>query len=137
MQAVAASLAYSGATETAEKVHFFVGLDKNFYGYATDMYHRTFNDPRVRLRELLGTIAAPLSKDTPELQAADLLAHCLYSDYLAFSAKTKRKTEITRLLIRNRRQRIELFDKGKLHELLEAYKTDALEKTGRLPPFLD
>jgi hypothetical protein len=74
MYSVAASLAHSGAPETGQRVHFIVGLDKNFYGYATDMYRLSFNDPRVRLRHLLGSITAPLSKDTPELQAADFLA---------------------------------------------------------------
>ncbi len=137
MYSVAASLAHSGATESAEKVHFFVGLDKTFSDYAKYMYERTFTDPRISLNHLLGTIAFPLSKETPQLQAADLLAHCLYSDYMAFTGKARRKTGITRLLIRNRRQRIELFDSEKLQELLEAYKADALVKTGRLPPFLD
>jgi hypothetical protein len=139
MFSVAASLAHSGATETGEKVHFFVGLDKTFSDYAKDMYKRTFTDPRIRLSHLLGTIAFPLSKDTPQLQAADLLAHRLYSDYMAFlrGDKPKKTLSITRLLIRNRRQELELFDAAKLRELLEQYKADAIAKTGRTPPFLD
>jgi len=139
MLSVAASLAHSGATETAEKVHFFVGLDKTFSDYATDMYNRIRTDPRIarRFRHLLGTLAFPLSKDTPQLQAADLLVHRLYSDCMAFLKQARPLHRITSLLIRNQRQDFELFDRRKLQELLEQYKADSIATTGRTPPFLD
>jgi len=137
MYSVAASLAHSGAPEIGEKVHFFVGLDKSFSDYAKDMYNRTFTAPQIKLSHLLGAIAFPLSKDTPQLQAADLLAHQLYREYMAFLRGARRRTGITRLLMRNQRQRFELFDAAKLQEILAEYKADAVDKTGRTPPFLE
>jgi len=135
---VAASLAHSGATETAKKVHFFVGLDRSWSGYAKEMYYGIARDQRVgpMFRHLLGTISFPLSKDTPELQAADLLAYRLYSDYLAFIRKAKRMPRITKLLAKNRRQNFELFDAEKLLEIVEQYKAEALADMGKLPKFL-
>ena len=137
MFSVAASLAHSGAPESGKKVHFFVGLDKSFSGYAKEMYDRSFTAPQVKLSHLLGTIAFPLSKDTPQLQAADLLAHQLHREYMAFLRGAKRRMETTRLLLHNQRQRVELFGAQKLQEILEEYKADAFVKTGRTPPFLD
>lgn len=63
-----------------DKVHFFVGLDRTFSGYATELQNNLLNDSRIpeSLRSRLGTIAYPSSKDTPGIQAADLLAYRMY-----------------------------------------------------------
>jgi hypothetical protein len=65
---------------SVDKIHFFVGLDRSFHEYASDLYKHTLVDDRLEEshRDLLGTIAYPLSKDTPGIQAADLLAYRLY-----------------------------------------------------------
>jgi hypothetical protein len=134
---LSASLARSGAAEVAEKVHFFVGLDRTLSGYARDLYRRALEDPRVRepFRNLFGTLSFPLSKDTPQLQAADLLAHRLYSDYMQSLNGSKPTGEITRLLVRNQRQVFELLDTPTLEELLEQYmKQYKAEDRKDLPP---
>jgi hypothetical protein len=63
-----------------DKIHFFAGLDRTFYGYANALFKLSLIDERLpkEIRNLLGTIAYPLAKDTPGLQAADLLCNRLY-----------------------------------------------------------
>jgi hypothetical protein len=59
--------------------HFFVGVERPFYGYATDMFDVLKNGPNTgNYRERLGNIAAPLAKETPQLQAADFFAYMAY-----------------------------------------------------------
>jgi len=65
----------------AEKLHYFVGIDRTFHGYAAELYKFLMVDERIEpaLRNRLGgTILNPLAKDTPGLQAADLLANRIY-----------------------------------------------------------
>lgn len=62
------------------KAHFFFGVDKQLYGYANELFKKLWNDPLAPFRERIGTVAAPLAKETPPLQAADLLAHLTYVD---------------------------------------------------------
>ena len=57
------------------KAHFFFGLDRPFAKYAQALYKLIAEKPfDIRNRERLGDIAFPLAKQTPHLQAADLLA---------------------------------------------------------------
>ena len=65
---------------TEHKMHVFAGLDRTFSEYARELYEFFAVDERLDkpIREALGTIAFPLAKDTPGLQAADLLAYRLY-----------------------------------------------------------
>jgi hypothetical protein len=81
---VLGSARLSGAN-AVDKIHFFAGLDKNFYKYATELYKFLLEDERLdeSLRSLLGGIEYPLSKDTPGIQAADLLVNRLYRYALA------------------------------------------------------
>lgn len=62
------------------KLHVFAGLDRTFSGYAKELYEFFAVDERLEkaIRDSLGTIAFPLAKDTPGIQAADLLAYRLY-----------------------------------------------------------
>jgi len=60
------------------KAHFFFGLDRPFGKYAAALYKILKTGPTltsVAFRERLGDIAFPLAKETPQLQAADLLAY--------------------------------------------------------------
>jgi Protein of unknown function (DUF3800) len=74
-------LGASALCKTPEtKIHFAVGLDRTFYGYAGELFKTLIEDERIpdSLRSRLGTIVNPLSKDTPGIQAADLLSYRMY-----------------------------------------------------------
>ena len=108
---------YSGA---ADKIHFFVGLDRTFAKYAVVLYRSIMQDNRIEQRNLLGNIDFPLSKDTPQLQAADLLVYQLYKHNLARFEGTATKTKVLKLLLRNRKpqQSFRVFDANELAELV-------------------
>lgn len=69
------SAKYSG---TSDAIHFFAGLDRTFAGYARVLYKQLLKDGRLKCRPRLGTLSFPLSKDTPGIQAADLLVYQMY-----------------------------------------------------------
>jgi hypothetical protein len=62
------------------KLHCFAGLDRTFSEYADELFKILLADDRIApdLRDRLGTISYPLSKETPGIQAADLLTNRLY-----------------------------------------------------------
>jgi hypothetical protein len=68
-----------------DKIHISVGLDRTFHGYASSLYKFLLVDERLpeSLRGRLGTLQNPLAKDTPGLQAADLIAKVMYDASLA------------------------------------------------------
>ena len=72
-----------------EKIHVFVGLDRTFHAYAADLYKNLYTDQRLpaSLINSLGTLSNPLAKDTPGLQAADLLAYQFYQRSLQILTK--------------------------------------------------
>jgi hypothetical protein len=66
------------------KVHFFFGLDRNFGDYAGALFsqakgniHHT-PESQWKNKKQLGDISFPMAAETPELQAADLLAYLTY-----------------------------------------------------------
>jgi hypothetical protein len=65
-----------------EKAHFFFGLDRPFAEYARAMFARIKTDGKHskawESKRRLGDPSFPMAKETPELQAADLLAHLTY-----------------------------------------------------------
>jgi hypothetical protein len=69
-----------GGASPSNLIHFFAGLDRNFSGYASELYKFFRTDERIPepLRRRLGQISYPLSKETPGIQAADLLAYRTY-----------------------------------------------------------
>lgn len=72
------------------RVHFFFGLDKPIAEYANGLLAQIKHDPVSPHRERLGMPSFPLVKETPPLQAADLLAQLTYQDTLErFSSKTQ------------------------------------------------
>lgn len=68
-----------------DKMHLFVGLDRTFQGYASELFRFLLIDDRLpeSLRSAFGTLVNPLAKDTPGLQAADLIAYTMYQASLA------------------------------------------------------
>jgi hypothetical protein len=62
------------------KANFFFGIDRQFYGHAANLFDGLLKDPIAPYRDRIGTVSAPLAKDNPQLQAADLLAHLTYLD---------------------------------------------------------
>jgi hypothetical protein len=68
------------------KAHFFFGIDRPFYGYASKLFEQMENGPRRgkvdNWKDRLGTPFAPRAKETPQLQAADFLANLTYHHML-------------------------------------------------------
>jgi len=64
------------------KAHFFFGLDRPFAQYATGLYSTLKNNGNHLYQDRFGDISFPLAKETPALQAADLMIHFLYLDML-------------------------------------------------------
>ena len=70
------------------KVHFFFGLGKPFADYATALLSQTKSNPLpMHCKDRLGEASYPLAKETPQLQAADLLVHLTYQHMLARHAE--------------------------------------------------
>lgn len=69
----------SNANST-DKIHFFVGTDRTLHDYASALFDYVLIDDRLdeSLRSKLGTLVNPRAKDTPGLQAADLLVYRMY-----------------------------------------------------------
>jgi hypothetical protein len=58
----------------SQTVHYFFGVDKKTAaGHALEMYRSFLTMPELACRHQLGNIDFPLSRNTPGLQAADLL----------------------------------------------------------------
>src|SRR6266850_2387043 len=85
------------------KVHFFVGLDKTFSGYARVLFEQIRNQEKLPYRHLLGDIDFPLSKQKPGLQAADLLVYQLYQHNRARFAGPAGMRPLLRRLLKNRK----------------------------------
>jgi hypothetical protein len=65
------------------KAHFFFGLDRPFGGYARALLAEIKENPfQINCKERLGDPAFPQAKETPHLQAADLLVHLTYQHML-------------------------------------------------------
>jgi hypothetical protein len=105
---------------TNDKVHFFAGLDKTFSKYATVLYREISVNPLLPASHLFGTIAFPLSKETPPLQAADLFVYQLYRHNVARFRGDVEKAEIFKRLLRNRKpqQAFLLFDTAELRRFI-------------------
>jgi hypothetical protein len=111
----------SGAPEH-DKIQCFAGLDRTFSGYATELYKFCATDPRIpeSLRSRLGGISYPLSKDTPGIQVADLLAYCMYQHSAELVKDGQKPTpELLRKLCKRakKKQHFTLFNSGAIREL--------------------
>jgi hypothetical protein len=133
----------SGANKV-EKIHFFAGLDRTFYEYANSLYRFILEDSRLptSIKSLLGQISYPLAKDTPGLQAADLLSNRLYRfalSQLEAGGNLPIPSLVTKLT-RNRKvgQRFELFDSARLHklEILGRQMYEELAQGGRVEKYI-
>ena len=122
----------------ADKIHFFVGLDRTFHEYASGLYKYIISD-QVRLpeklRNLLGQISYPMAKDTAGLQAADLLAYQLYQYALKANAAGKNiePTLLLKQLLYKRlpKQRFDLFDAKRFAGLIAQAK-DLFDKITKM-----
>jgi hypothetical protein len=70
-------------TKTGSKAHFFCGLNSQFSDYAKALFAQIKSKPLAPDSEWIskprvGDITFPMASETPELQAADLLAHLTY-----------------------------------------------------------
>lgn len=66
--------------EVGGRADFSFGVDRPFAGYAKELFKDIKADPIAPYRDRLGSISFPLAKETPQLQAADLLVHLTYLD---------------------------------------------------------
>lgn len=70
------------------RAHFFFGLDRTFGDYAAALFRlvkaKNKDDSRLEWskKNRLGDISFPMASETPELQAADLLAYLTYLHFL-------------------------------------------------------
>jgi hypothetical protein len=65
------------------KAHFSFGLDRPFGGYAASLLEEIKKNPfQINCKERLGDPSFPRAKETPSLQAADLLVHLTYQHML-------------------------------------------------------
>jgi hypothetical protein len=106
-----------------DKVHMFAGIDRTFSKYAEILYSQLRDDPRLsdEIRDHMGTLAFPLAKETPALQACDLLVYQLYRFQLARLKGPARKRPILTSLLKNRRpaQRFNLFKTSDFYGLVK------------------
>jgi hypothetical protein len=122
--------------EVGGKAHFFLGPDRQFANYATGLYLRLKNNPLFPHRERFGDVGFPLAKETPGLQAADLLVHILYLDTQNRVQTRLMHTlgtppELIRILIANVRHKEDLvYQDEKL--IRETLKLIPVEQRGEL-----
>jgi hypothetical protein len=125
------------ASGTKEKIHFFVGLDRSFSEYADGLYKYLLEDS-ARIpdlyRSVLGSINFPLAKETPGLQAADLLSYRLYryaQDILAAIEMRKRipLPPLLQRILKNKKphQRFDLLDGPRLRRISKDAQAMAAE----------
>jgi len=69
-------------SKPGNRVHFLLGLDRTFSGYARALYAQIKTKKSARTewvtKSALGDILFPMASETAELQAADLLSHLTY-----------------------------------------------------------
>jgi len=69
-------------TPVDAKAHFYFGLDRPFYRYATEMFKMIQERPDKEYSAKLGDAHLPQAKHTPQLQAADFLSYTTYRHML-------------------------------------------------------
>jgi hypothetical protein len=120
------------------KGHFFFGLDRAFSQYATGLYATLKNNgfyPR-QYQGRFGDIAFPLAKETPALQAADLMVHVVYQDMLEKLHENRlgsmaKPSDLIRLLLNNRRHTDDVVYQDE-HLMRETLKEIPIEQRGEL-----
>lgn len=63
---------------TGGKAKFAFDLNKNFKGYAQDLYYEVLKQTDVRVKDRLGEISFPTGQEAVQLQSADLLCYLNY-----------------------------------------------------------
>jgi hypothetical protein len=113
------SVRHSGGSD---KIHFFAGLDRTFSGYATEIYKKLLSNRQLKphIPKRLGQLSFPLSKNTPGIQAADMLVYQLYQLNKSRLIGNAAMRPILKSLIHNRHagQSFRLFMAKEFRELL-------------------
>jgi Protein of unknown function (DUF3800) len=118
------------------KAHFFFGVDSVFSKYATTIYSKLRDSGQHVYQERFGTIAYPDAKNTPALQAADLLVHMVYLDMVNRARQTAlysipKPSNLIRLLLNNMRHKDDVvFQDGNL--MRETLRQIPIEQRGEL-----
>jgi hypothetical protein len=118
------------------KTQFYFGLDRSFYSYASDLFHDM--KLKAQWREKLGNATLALAEETPELQAADVLAYLTYGhvkEHFGTNAwPVQPESKLAFLLRRaNTLEDFRYFHKAALQEQLEALRSE-FRVRGQPPP---
>lgn len=124
-----------------DTVHYFVGLDRTFFGYAKEFFNRIRDFSLLRNRQVMGDFSASPAKDTPGIQAADLLAYRLYQSNLSVLQTGKLNPDLLLgRLLRHKRpgQRFDLLRTADFSRIIDmtkaiyqAYRAEGLIKHGK------
>jgi hypothetical protein len=130
--------------KTGSRAHFFFGLDRHFSEYAGALFAQAkiniANNPQSewKHKKKLGDIAFPMASETPELQAADLLA---YLTYLHLTERIKagkgpmKPTGLLALCLKNIRSQNDhgFQQKNELAAILKTASARTTTKSGATP----
>jgi hypothetical protein len=114
-----------------EQVHFSFGIDRKFSQHALGLYNQLKDDPAYEHGHLMGTFLAPPSKDTPGLQAADMVCYLLYQSCLLQIGKKAKVPkgcgDVIKKLMRNRKDtnRDVLLGTKNFHEIADLARSRA------------
>jgi len=141
---IADSALISGANDM-DKVHLFAGLDRTFHKYASTLYKFILEDSRIAssIKSKLGQLSFPLAKDTPGIQAADLLAYRFYQLTKARIKEEKNLplTPLLEKLLKNRKpnQRFLMFDSVRFQQLEQQARKihDELTAKGAITKYIN
>jgi len=111
------------------EVHFSFGLASSFAGYAVQLMKQIQADPLAPYRDRIGSVSFPPAKDTPPLQAADLLSHLTYLDVqerIATNGWDKHPTGLLKMCLANRLMQDDTvyYNKACIEETLIAPRLD-------------
>jgi hypothetical protein len=121
------------------KAQFFFGLDRNFFGYARDIFEQikvsdvqSAESGPWAWKQRLGDPSFPLAKETPQLQIADFLSHLTYHHMLSAGERVGMvpPSPLLERCIQNRRSNEDFYFSNKQN--LEA----ALRNAAALSTFL-
>lgn len=110
-------------TKPGRKANFFFGLDKPMAKYAKVMFtqvktQKLWSQSSWQTQRRLGDPAFPLAKETPQLQAADLLVHLTYQhmlERLAINDWNARPSGMLAICLRNKKSWHDHMFQAKIH----------------------
>jgi hypothetical protein len=114
-------------------VRYYFGLDRTFSDYAGPMYKAIRKAMDLEVRAKMGECEFPLAKDTPALQAADMLVYEAYQNAKAHIERKNRSRELMGRLIKRMKEdeRTAWIDTTALHRIAAKTRETAFGKTSQ------